>query len=119
MIKEKEGLLNQYLEDTKAMLKAVTQGKEQDFFQLLENRQDAIAAINKLDEAAGSCLKNEQIDSLLQAAATLEQAISKGLQPLLAKMSRQIRSVQNEKFLSKQYEEAIPVSKGVFYDEKK
>ncbi len=119
MIEEKEALLEQYYRLTKAMYEALVQGKTEDFFTLLEKREDYIKSFNKLDTAAGTRLKNEKVENLFQDLLKLEQAIQKELQKTLGKLSQQVRLVQNEKFLTKQYEETLAVSKGVFYDEKK
>lgn len=119
MTEEKEELLKQYYQHTKAMYEALVQGRQEEFFHLLETREDCISAINELDAAAGIRLKNERMEYLYQQLAELEEGIQKELQFTLGKLSKQVRFAQNEKFLTQQYEETISVSKGVFYDAKK
>lgn len=119
MTEEKEELLRKYYQLTEEMYEALIHDKDEEFFQLLEKREERISSMNQLDAAAGTCLKNDRMEHLFQKLAKLEQAIQKELQKTLGKLSQQVRFVKNEKFLSTQYEENIPVSKGVFYDEKK
>ncbi|MFJ5716433.1 hypothetical protein [Neobacillus sp. NPDC093127] len=119
MINEKAGLLEEFYQQTLLMKKALETGKDEDVFDLLESRQNCIAAIDKLDQQAGTTLMNEQIKQQLQQQMLLERDVQQKLQQALKKLSIQMRTQQNETFLTKQYEELIPVSKGIFYDSKK
>lgn len=119
MIEEKEDLLKQYYQLSKTMHQKIVQGKDDDFISLLEKRETIITSISQLEENAGSQLMNDQIDQLLKEQLIVEQEIQKELQNSLGKMAKQVRFAQNETFLTKQYEGNIPVSKGVFYDQKK
>ncbi|MFF2448101.1 hypothetical protein ACFVSW_13465 [Neobacillus sp. NPDC058068] len=119
MINEKAGLLKEYYQQTLAMKKALDTGKDEEVFALLEERQNCIAAIDKLDHQAGTILMNEQIKQQLQQQMHLERDVQQKLEQALKKLSMRMRTQQNETFLTKQYEEMIPVSKGIFYDSKK
>jgi predicted KAP-like P-loop ATPase len=119
MIEEKEDLLKQYFQISKTMHDALVQGKDDDFFSLLEKRETIITAIDQLDRTAGSQLINDRIEQLLKLQLKVELEIQRELQNSLGKMAKQVRFAQNETFLTKQYEGNIPVSKGVFYDQKK
>jgi uncharacterized protein YdcH (DUF465 family) len=119
MIEEKEDLLKQYFQLSKAMHDALVHGKDDDFISLLEKRETIITSINQLEKKAGSRLMNDQINQLLKVQLKLEEEIQNELQNSLEKMAKQVRFAQNETFLTKQYEGNTPVSKGVFYDQKK
>jgi hypothetical protein len=119
MIEEKEDLLKQYFQLSKTMYDALVQGNDDDFISLLEKRETIITSIDQLEKTAGSQLMNGQIEQLLKVQLKVEQEIQKELQNSLGKMAKQVRFAQNETFLTKQYEGNIPVSKGVFYDQKK
>jgi hypothetical protein len=119
MVEEKEVLLGEYYQLSTTMYDVLVHGKAEEFFALLEKRDEYIASINKLDAASGMRLKNERVENLLNDLLKIEQSIQIELQKTLGKLSQQVRFAQNEKFLTKQYEETITVSKGVFYDEKK
>jgi uncharacterized protein YdcH (DUF465 family) len=119
MIEEKEDLLKQYYQLSKAMHDAIVQGKDDDFIRLLEKRETIITSINQLEKNADSRLMNDQIKQLLKVQLKVEKEIQNELQSSLGKMAKQVRLAQNETFLTKQYEGNIPVSKGVFYDQKK
>jgi hypothetical protein len=119
MVEEKEVLLGEYYQLSTTMYDVLVHGKAEEFFALLEKRDEYIASINKLDAASGMRLKNERVENLLNDLLKIEQSIQIELQKTLGKLSQQVRFAQNEKFLTKQYEETIMVSKGVFYDEKK
>jgi len=98
---------------------ALVKNKLDDFFSLLEQREAYIARINKLDEAAGTILMNDEMERQLQDILAFEKKIQLILQQLSKKLGQQVRFAQNETFLTKQYEESISVSRGIFYDEKK
>lgn len=119
MITEKETLLQQYLELTAKMLEAMVRGQEDDLLPLLEQRQQSISTIDKLDIEAGKILTNQRIQGLLSEVMSIEKIIGPKLQQSLKKLSNQVRFAKNEQYLTKQYEDLIPVSKGVFYDQKK
>lgn len=119
MFKEKEAHLRQYYLLTESMMKALVHNKENELLSILEEREECIFAIDRLDEASRKPIMNDRIQQQVQAQLALEQHIKKEMQKKMVKLSQQVRSVQNEKFLSKQYEDAISVSKGVFYDIKK
>jgi hypothetical protein len=119
MIEEKEDLLKQYYQLSRTMHERIVQGKDADIIHLLEKREAIITLIDKLEKTAGIQLMNDRIEALLQAQLKLEQVIQKELQQYFGKLAKQVRFAQNETFLTKQYEDHIPVSKGVFYDQKK
>jgi hypothetical protein len=119
MINEKEQHLNQYYQFTIALLDALVHGRVDDVNNLLEHRENCILAIGKIDEAAGTILMNDRIRQLLQEQLSLEQEVRKEFQLTLTKLSGRIRIIENKRFLTKLYEDSIPVSKGVFYDIKK
>lgn len=119
MIEEKLALLKGFYEQTINMKKAVEAGRDEEVFAMLEERQECIAAIDQLDQQAGKILMNEEVRQQLQHQMLLEAEMKHKFEQALKKLSQRMRSQQNESFLTKQYEEIIPVSKGIFYDSKK
>jgi hypothetical protein len=119
MIVQKEAHLKLYYELTKQLLNLFSQGKEDDIQSLLESREDCIASINKLDEEAGRILTNKQIQQLLYELMEIEKDILKHMEQTMRKLDHQVRFAQNEQYLTKQYEDQLSVSKGIFYDKSK
>jgi replicative superfamily II helicase len=119
MLKEKEVLLTQYILITKTMLPSVTKGAVDDFLELLEEREACISKMSKLDEEAGKVLMNEKMRAQLEDILPIEKRIQALLQQMLSKLGQQVRSAKNETFLTKQYEDTMQVSRGIFYDKKK
>lgn len=119
MIEEKELQVDQYSQLTKTLLHALSAEKETDVLELLGQRDRCIATIDRIDQEAGQILMNEGIKQKLTELVVLEQKLQDILMREFRKMSNLIRSVNNEKFLTKQYSETPLVSKGVFYDKKK
>ncbi|MBM4764132.1 hypothetical protein [Bacillus sp. B15-48] len=119
MLQAKEAKLKEYVLLTKAMLTALKKGAADDFYELLDKREDCIASMKELDEKAGSILMNENMKLQLQEMVPIEKQIEKLLQQMLLKLSQQTRHAQNETFLTKQYEDSVSVSRGIFYDKKK
>jgi hypothetical protein len=119
MIEEKESLLEQYFEISKAILNALHQGEEEKVPVLIEQREGCISTINKLDVEAGMVLMNEIIHVQLTELTILEKEIQNQLQQTMKKLSMRVRYAQNEQYLRSQYEDRVKVSKGVFYDSKK
>jgi hypothetical protein len=119
MIEEKEDLLKQYYQLSKTMHEAIVLGKNDEFISLLAEREERIIAIDQLEKTAGTQLMNDRIQHLLRNQLQLEKEIQKQLHFSLSKLGNQVRFAQNETFLTKQYEGNTPVSKGVFYDQKK
>jgi hypothetical protein len=119
MIEQKEAQLETYYELTKKLLDSFVQGKEDEITSLLDSREECIAAINKLDKAAGEILSNKKIQECLSKLMEIEKDIQKHMKLSLQRLANQVKFAQNEQYLSKQYEEQIPVSKGIFYDKSK
>lgn len=119
MIEEKEILLKQYFELSKAVLSTLQQGEEEKVPSLIEQREACISSINKLDNHAGMILINEVIQAQLMELTTLEKEIQNQMQQTMKKLSNRVRNAQNERNLRSQYEDRGTVSKGVFYDSKK
>jgi hypothetical protein len=119
MLDKKESLFNTYYELTKNLLNSFIQGNETDIVQLLDSREECIAAINQLDEAAGKVLMNERLQKLVTELVEMEKDIRKYMDLSMKRLANQVRFAQNEQYLSKQYEDPISVSKGIFYDKSK
>lgn len=119
MMKQKEDQLNKYYELTTKLLNSFAEGKEDDINSLLQSRDEVIAVINKLDEAAGVILSNKQIQQRLTELMEIEQDIRKHMEQSMKRLSNQVRFAQNEQYLTKQYEDQPSVSKGIFYDKSK
>jgi hypothetical protein len=119
MIVQKEAHLKHYYELTLQLLQSFAQGKEDDIHSLLESREECIAAITKLDEAAGKILTNKQIQKFLSELIEIEKDIRKYMEYSMRKLANQVRFAQNEQYLTKQYEDQSSVSKGIFYDRSK
>jgi hypothetical protein len=119
MIEQKEVQLNKYYELTLKLLDSFVQGKEDDIAGLLDSREECIHAINLLDEAAGLILTNNQIQQRLSELKEIETDIRKHMELSMRRLGNQIRFAQNEQYLSKQYEDQLSVSKGIFYDKSK
>lgn len=119
MIEQKEAQLDIYYELTQKLLDSFVHGKEDDVADLLDSREECIAVINKLDEAAGEILMNANIQNRLSQLVELEKGIRKHMDMAMKRLSNQVRFAQNEQYLSKQYEEQSTVSKGIFYDKSK
>lgn len=119
MIEDKEIHLNTYYELTMKLLNSFVQGKEDDIPGLLDSREECITAINQLDEAAGEILMNKHIKQRLSELMEIEQDIRKHMEQSMRRLANQVRFVQNEQYLTKQYEDPLSVSKGIFYDKSK
>lgn len=119
MLMEKEQLLKQYRGLTTEIFDALSQGREEQVPSLIDQRDAVITSIDELDCSAGIILMNDQIRDQLTELAGIEKESLKLLQNYMKRLKNQIRSIQNEQYLTKQYEDSIPVSKGVFYDKKK
>lgn len=119
MIEQKEAKLEIYQEITQKLLDSLVLGKEDDIASLLDSREECIAAINKLDETAGGILMNAKIQNYLSQLLELEKGIRKHMDIAMKRLANQMRFAQNEQYLTKQYEEQLPVSKGIFYDKSK
>lgn len=119
MLEEKKVQLKQYHELSMRLLDTLLQGSVDDVPGLIEQREVCISAINKLDETAGTLLMNKQIQEQLTELMNLELEIKKHLQQSLQRLANRVRLAQNEQYITKRYDEQMPVSKGVFYDKKK
>jgi hypothetical protein len=119
MIEQKEAKLETYYVLTQKLLDSFVQGTEDDIAVLLDSREACISDINQLDEAAGEILMNANIQNRLSQLMELEKEIRKHMEIAMKRLSNQVRFAQNEQYLSKQYEEQMPVSKGIFYDKSK
>jgi hypothetical protein len=119
MIEQKEAQLEIYYELTQRLLDSLVHGKEDEIAGLLDSREEYITSINKLDEAAGEILTNANIQNRLSHLVELEKGIRKHMEIAMKRLANQVRFAQNEQYLSKQYEEHQPVSKGIFYDKSK
>jgi hypothetical protein len=119
MIEQKEAQLETYYELTKQLLDSFVQGKEDEIASLLDSREECITRINKLDEASGKILSNKRIQERLSQLIEIEKDIQKHMKLSLQRLANQVKFTQNEQYLSKQYEEQVPVSKGIFYDKSK
>jgi uncharacterized UPF0160 family protein len=119
MIEQKEAQLETYYELTKKLLDSFLQGKEDEITSLLDSREECISEINKLDDEAGRILTNNRIQECLSQLMEIEKDIQKHMKLSLQRLANQVKFAQNEQYLSKQYEEQIPVSKGIFYDKSK
>jgi DNA topoisomerase VI subunit B len=62
---------------------------------------------------------NQQIQLQLSELESIEQEIREHLQQFMRKLANRVRFEQNEQYLTKQYEETLQISKGVFYDRTK
>lgn len=119
MLEQKEALINSYYELTMKLLTSFVQGKEDDIAGLLDSREECITAINQLDEAAGKILTNEQIRKCILELIEVEQDIRKHMELSMKRLANQVRFAQNEQYLTKQYEDPLTISKGIFYDKSK
>jgi len=119
MIIEKEQLLKQYRGLTTEIFDALSQGREEEVPSLIDQRDALISSVDELDRSAGIILMNDQIREQLKELEAIETETFKLLQMYMKRLKNRIRSIQNEQYLTKQYEDFIPVSKGVFYDKQK
>jgi hypothetical protein len=116
---EKEIYLKQYYLLSEAMLEALVHGREEEIFSLLEQRDTCIAAIDSLNQANGdNPIMNDQIKQQLEVQFLLEKKIKQELQIYMKKLNRQVQAGKHETYQTKQYEDTISYSKGVFYDTK-
>jgi hypothetical protein len=119
MLEQKESLINMYYELTLNLLNSFVQGKQDDIAGLLDSREKCISSINKLDVQAGQIMINEKIQTRISELIEIEKDIHKHMELSLKRLASQVQLVQNEQYLSKQYEDPLPVSKGIFYDRSK
>lgn len=119
MLFQKEQMLKKYRQLTSEIFDALSQGREEQVPSLIDQRDAVISSIDELDGSAGIILMNDQIREQLTKLTVIETETLKLLQNYMKRLKNQIRSIQNEQYLTKQYEDFIPVSKGVFYDQKK
>jgi hypothetical protein len=111
--------LTDYHQLTISLLNCFIQGNEEELTPLLETREESINRINQLDKAAGTILMNPNIKQRLEEIMELEEQIKKQLDQSIQRLANRVRMAKNEQYLSKHYDESIPVSKGLFYDKSK
>jgi hypothetical protein len=119
MLNQKEMLFTTYYELTEKLLNSFVQGTEENVVDLLDAREECIAAINTLDKDAGQTLTNDRLQQLITELIDIEKDIRKYMDSSMKRLANQVRFAQNEQYLSKQYEDPISVSKGIFYDKSK
>jgi hypothetical protein len=116
---QKMTILTDYHQLTISLLNCLTQGNEEELAPLLETREECIHRINQLDKAAGTILMNPNIKQQLEEIMKLEEQIKKQMEQSVQRLANRVRMAKNEQYLSKHYDESIPVSKGLFYDKSK
>ncbi|WP_059172706.1 flagellar protein FliT [Bacillus sp. FJAT-27445] len=118
MLEEKFVQLKKFGSISEKLLESLKNGRNDEVPALLEERDACISAIDRLDQASGGPFIDIRIKELLMELAEKEKVLNGRFKETLSKMSRSIRDVRQEQYVTRQYDDWVNVTEGYFYDKK-
>lgn len=93
-------------------------GRNEEVGSLLVERDACISAISQLDKEPGGPFTDGRVELILAELAAKEKELNKRFKETLRKMSKSIADVRQEQYVTRQYDDWMPVTEGYFYDKK-
>ncbi|RDU35900.1 hypothetical protein DRW41_14995 [Neobacillus piezotolerans] len=117
-IEEKLAQLRRFGSISDKLLEALSNGSNENVASLLEERDACISFISGLDKEPGGPFTDGRVELLLKELSAKEKELNSRFKETLRKMSRNIRDVRQEQYVTKQYDDWMPANEGYFYDKK-
>ncbi|WP_053365306.1 flagellar protein FlgN [Bacillus sp. FJAT-27245] len=117
-LEEKLAQLKRFGAISDKLLDALQNGRNEEIDSLLEERETCISSIGLVEKEAGSPLIDYRIKALLSELAAKEKQLDDRFKEILQKMTKSIRDVRREQYVTRQYDDWLPVTEGYFYDKK-